>query len=81
MVCLTLFTENQEWYTFLPQAEAVAEVQVWQAGMASHIDVSGLDMDGKAQRAIFELSWIKGMSISDVSRWKRPDPVPRRPGT
>ena len=80
-VCLTIFTEHQEWYTFVPLEDAAVAAQTWKEakwgdGVDTVLDVSGVDIDLKAQRAIFAIDSIIGMSISDVSRWKKPAPLP-----
>ena len=79
MVCLTIFTEFQEWYTFLPAVDALAAANAWREtlwgeGTDHQIDISGVDTDGKAQRAIFGTEKIIGMTVSDASRWKKPSP-------
>jgi hypothetical protein len=73
-VCFTIFTEHQEWFTFMPAGDAVSAYSTWTAGVEPRLDVSGLDEDGQTQRAIFLMSSIIGMSISDATRWKRPAP-------
>ena len=77
-VCLTIFTENQEWYTFVPLEDAVAAAATWKANEGTWLDVTGVDADQKAQRAIFELASVIGLSISDARRWKPPSPPPER---
>lgn len=83
LICLTIFTESQEWYTFVPAADALAAVGVWREavwgeGVETCLDVSGVDEAGQAQRAIFAIDSIIGMSASDASRWKKPSPPSER---
>jgi hypothetical protein len=82
-VNLTIFTENQEWDTFVPYDDAIAAYTVWREalwgdGVEHQIDVIGVDEDGKAQRAIFATESIIGMAVCDARRWKRPSPPAER---
>lgn len=74
MVCLTIFTESQEWDVFVSLADAVAAATAWQASVLPLVDITGKDSDGKATRGIFAIDSIIGMTISDASRWKKPHP-------
>jgi len=77
-VCLTIFTENQEWDVFVPYDDAVAAAALWRAGEVQWVDVTGKDFEGSATRGIFENAAIIGMTVSDARRWKPPSPPPER---
>jgi len=74
MICFTIFTAFHEWYTFVPKEEAISMVQDWRTGVDGWVDITGKDEDGRSQRAIFKLSEVIGVSVSDATRWKRPSP-------